>query len=243
MTNRFQTFFEAPYDEIKTVIARNIRSGDRILDLGCNNGNLEEWINEIICGCTVYAVDIDSAAVDVLKGKRYGRTEVVPYVQDANAFLKSTSLCGLDTILINTTLHEINNFGNQAGYLDGFFSRAKELLGKGGRIIVGDYFYPQNVSDEEVRQYMEYQQKAINHADARGKFVAPELLRQRAEANGFETAYSDEIRAVEEIDRRYYTFVFRLKNDWTNVEKNDEGQNIGQNFEKKSDGGMRKCLE
>ena len=83
------------------------------------------------------------------------------------------------------------------------------MLKDGGRVILGDYYYPDSVSDEEVAAYMAYQQATINHADPREKFVKPELIAQKAQEHGFSIELSDEMQAVKEIDRKYSIFVLK----------------------------------
>jgi SAM-dependent methyltransferase len=209
MTNKFQTFFEKPYEEIKAVLARAIKDKYKILDLGCNNGNLEQEIDGIARNCWVYCVDNDSKALEQLKSRKYHDLGVGAINQDANTFLVDTKLQGLDAILINATLHEINDVKNQSQYLDFLFGKASDMLGDNGQMIIGDYFYPADVTESEVEAYKEHQLNEIGHADAREKFVSPELIIQKALENGFSLEYSNSLRAVEQINRRYLSFIFK----------------------------------
>jgi len=209
MTNKFQTFFEKPYHEICHLIKRYVKDKYSVIDLGCNNGNLIDEIEAHKTGCVVYGVDTDAKAIKAIKNKKYQKIIVKVFKQDANKFLKTSNLTKVNVILINATLHEINNSEDQAEYLDWFFQTISKILKKNGLIIVGDYYYSNQVSNKEAESYIKYQRKMIHHADARNKFIFPILLRSKALKHGYSLVYSKEFRAVKEIDRRYYTFVFK----------------------------------
>lgn len=211
MTNEFQTFFDKPYHEIIRTINHYISDNTSIIDLGCNNGNLEDEIERNKSGCTIYGVDSNKEALETIKNKNYKKIMVQTFVQDANEFFLTTTLSGIDTILINATIHEINDPKNQREYLARFFQTAWKILHKGGKIIVWDYYYHDNVSEEEFQRYLEYQRKSINHADSREKFILPDIIKSEAIENWYTLVYENELRAVKEIDRRYYCFVFEKK--------------------------------
>lgn len=209
--NKFEVFLKEPYDEITKLIEEQVENGNIVIDLGCNNGNLVDKIEKSKLGCRVYGVDLDREALDIMRAKEYSRNEVAIIEQDANDFLAGSEALNADVILINTAIHEINDPGNQAQYLDGFFQSSRRILKDGGKVIIGDLYYDPSVSDAEVEAFMDYQKQAIGHADSRNKFIMPDLLQAKAEGHGFSIVYSKEIRAVKEVDRRYYTFVFVKK--------------------------------
>jgi SAM-dependent methyltransferase len=209
--NKFEVFLREPYEEIARLIEEQVENGNIVIDLGCNNGNLVDKIEKSKSGCKVYGVDLDREALDLMRAKEYSRNEVAIIEQDANDFLVGSAALNADVILINTAIHEINDPDNQAQYLDGFFRSSRRTLKDGGRVIIGDLYYDPSVSDAEVEAFMEYQKQAIGHADPRNKFIMPDLLQAKAEEHGFSVAYSNEIRAVKEVNRRYYTFVFVKK--------------------------------
>lgn len=210
MTNKYQMFFEKPYEEIKKVIIKYISNDSVIVDLGCNNGNLEDEINRTKTGCLVYGIDTDAKALAALRNKKYENLSVITFRKDANEFLKRTAFSNIDIILANATIHEMNNHKNQQQYLNEFFEKSKGILKNGGKIIIGDYYYHPAVHDEEVAKYIRYLKKKLGHGDARNKFILPDLLASKAVKHGFSVKYANEIRAVKEIDRRYYSFVFAI---------------------------------
>jgi len=205
--SKYEVFFDRPYALVKEAMAKYIESGNHLVDIGVNQGNLEDFL-ETKGKYTVDCVDVEEEAISKLKAKNYQNIEINPTVGDANEYIDNYE-SQANVILINATLHEINNPADQRAYLEHFLGKAKGMLGEDGRIIIGDYYYPDHVTDEEVAGFIEYQKKAINHADAREKFVRPELIKEMAVRFGFELEHFEEIRAVEEIDRRYYVIVLK----------------------------------
>jgi len=208
--SKFEVFFEEPYREIKAVLDQEIKPGAVILDIGVNQGNLEDHLEQKGELHQIDCVDIDEESLSKLIGKEYKNLTINVTKSDANEFLDQYN-SKVDVILINATLHEINTPQDQPAYLEWLFEKVKKILKPGGKIIIGDYYYSDEVSDEEVADFIAYQQKTINHADARNKFIKPELIEQLAEESGYEIEPRREILAVKEIDRRYYVLVIKYK--------------------------------
>jgi 2-polyprenyl-3-methyl-5-hydroxy-6-metoxy-1,4-benzoquinol methylase len=147
-----------------------------------------------------------------LSAKKYEHVKTQTVVSDIDQYTESRENgSGFDVIVLSAAIHEINDTSDQTGYLKKFFDKASHLLKDGGRVIIGDFYYPDEVSDEDFNKFREYQRMAINHADARNMFIKPELLNEAASGEGFDTESYNEIRAVKEIDRRYYVAVFRKR--------------------------------
>lgn len=210
--SKFEVFFDAPYAEIKAAMSRHIKSGFNILDIGANQGNLEDYLENSGGQYQIQCVDIDAQALDKLDQKQYQNIETSIVQSDANSFIENyEGIADQNAILLNATLHEINSPADQRQYLEQLFAKARAILKADGIIIIGDYYYPDDVTDVEVARFTEYQKKAINHADARNKFVKPELIEEVAADSGFNVEEAKEIRAVQEIDRRYYVIVLKRK--------------------------------
>lgn len=214
----FVVFFEKPYAEIKDVMAEHVRPGSRILDIGSSDGVLEDYLEATGEQYSVQCVDIDHAALDKLRQKQYKGIEISAVASDANQFLDGyEGAADQDVILINAALHEINDPAAQRQYLEHFLAKAATILSDSGQVIIGDYYYPDGpveeggVSDAEVAKFIEYQKKSINHADARNKFVKPQLIQEVAHDCGFEIETVRDIRAVEQINRRFYVVVLKKK--------------------------------
>ena len=208
MTNVFESQFPPAYIEITKAVNRYIANGDVIFDIGCNNGNLDDVINEKFSNCTIHAVDIDRASLEKIKTDQFKKNKIIVINKDANGLLSNPPVSKVDVVLINATLHEINNPEKREFYLTDFFRKVSNVLKDGGRLIIGDYFYPPALSDESVNAYVEKQMKEIGHADARDKFVPPSMLQEFGRKAGFNIVYTKDIQAVPEIDRRYVVTVF-----------------------------------
>jgi len=210
MMNKWEVFLTAPYAMLKKTILKWVKSGSRILDLGAYEGRLEDYLEEKGGRYTVECVDVDAEALRILKSKKYENVEASAIQADANQYLEDhQGSNNTDAIFLSAVLHEINDPSNKSDYLKHFFEKAKSILGPRGIIVISDLYYADSVSDEEVERFRAYQLKAVNHADARNKFVKPELIKKMAEENGFSVESFEEIRAVKEIDRRYFVIILK----------------------------------
>jgi len=208
--NKYEVFLEVPYALLKKTILRWVKPGSRVLDLGAYEGRLEDYLEEKGGRYIVECVDVDIAALKTLKSKKYENVAARTTHADANQYIEEHQGSNdADTIFLSAVLHEINNPFGQRVYLKKFFERTKSILRPGGIIIIADLYYPDSITDEEVDKFREYQKRIINHADARNKFIKPELIKETAEENGFSVESFEEIRAVKEIDRRFFVFVLR----------------------------------
>ncbi len=207
--NKYQTLFEVPYQELKKALDKYILDGQTVMDLGCNNGNLEVEIDNIKNGCTIYAVDFDAKALKELELRKFKTSKVEVINSDINIFLKNDVRKDIDAVVLSATLHEINTPSDQENYLLDLFKNLCGRLNPRGVIIIGDFYYPDNISDEDVKSYMVQQLREIGHADARNKFIKPELIKSVADRTGFSIEYSNEFRAIKEIDRKYVVTVLR----------------------------------
>lgn len=202
--------FGPAYELLGNSLKRVVKNSPQIIDIGCNDGKIEDLIDEIGAGNKVVAVDINDEALKPLKEKEYKSIKVETFCGDGNSFLENSSEKA-DLLIINSTLHELNTPEDQAGYLDNFFKRLDNILKPNGKIILGDHYYDVNLSDEEVAAYIVEQFKKIKHADARNKFILPELLKQKIQEHGYDILDFNEVRVTPEINKRYYLFVINKR--------------------------------
>lgn len=206
--NKFEAFCEAPYAELKSSIGEFIKPGSRVLDLGAYEGRIEDYLEAQGGNYVATCVDVDEVALDKLSAKNYKNVQTEAVISDINLFIEKTTIVDYDSIILSAALHEINDTANQKLYLKHFFDKANTFLKPGGRVIIGDFYYPDEVTDEQFEAFREYQKRVINHADARNKFIKPDLLHATAEAGQFALESYREIQAVKEINRRYYVAVY-----------------------------------
>ena len=126
--SKFETFFDAPYNEIKGVLKDAVLPGQRVLDLGANKGNLEDFLDTLDSPLDVECVDTDEEALEELRVKKFENLAVGIVLADANEFIEGYTGDAIDVVLINATLHEINTPDNQREYLRHFFERMAAIL-------------------------------------------------------------------------------------------------------------------
>ena len=200
--------FPRPYGEMKAAVKEFVKDGDRILDIGCGSGLFEKIIEKSKKGCDIDAVDINKKAIEELRGTPFPNSKVRFMEEDANKFLRSFRLKKYDIILANAVLHGIWT-GGKEDYLDGFFKRLGKMLAPGGLVLLGEYFYPETVGDKEAEKFTGRLKRLTGHGDARSKFIDPKIICQKALENKFHIAKFDQMRAVKEIDRKYFIFVLQ----------------------------------
>jgi len=205
----FDEFYKEQHEKFKAAIAREIQDGQKIIDIGANTGTAISYIDEAARNCHVIAVDSDQEALEKINDRKLNSTTVKTFHFDANDFLDSRPPVDADTVIIHATLHEINDPDNRDAYLDSLFKNLDFVLKEGGNVIIGDYYYGPDVTEDQVKEFMAFQLASIEHADERKKFIEPDLLIQKAAENGF--IVSGEVfdmRAATKCDRRYYLATF-----------------------------------
>lgn len=207
-STKFETFSPRIYEEMHAVLLANVVPGSKILDLGPFEGNLEMFLNTLGHSFDIDAVDVDENALRVLAEKELENIAVNIIHQDGNEFLRNYDK-QVDLVLSSASIHELNDPSDQKGYLDWFFTRMSDIVVPGGKVIIGDLYFPDHISDEVVEEFRVWQWEAIKHASSRDQFVYPELIEAAALSHGFELVSKKEIRAMKDIDRRYYVIVFQ----------------------------------
>ena len=199
--------FNRPYEEIRKTIKNTIKKSSVIIDIGCNDGKVEDYIDELNFPNTVYCLDINDQALEELEKRPFKFIKVETIHQDANDFLENEKDKKFDVLIINNAIHETNTPDNQAAYLDVFFSRVDDIMSPQGKIILADHYYAESLSDEVVGAYIAEQYKKIKHAGSRQEFIYPKLVEEKIKEHGYKIEYSNDIRVQDDIEKRYYIFV------------------------------------
>ena len=205
---KYETFSPRIYEEMYAVLRANVEPGSKILDLGPYEGNNEVFLDGLGLTVNIDCVDIDEEALKVLSAKQFKNISVSVTHADGNEFLAAYTK-QIDVLLSSASIHELNESKNQWAYMNWFFRQAYRILVPGGKVVIGDLYFPDYITDEVVEEFRLWQWEAIKHASSREQFVYPEMIEETALANGFELASKKEIRAMKEIDRRYYVFVLQ----------------------------------
>lgn len=199
---RFDSFYAAPYALLEKAIKKHIKNKWIILDMGCGDGVIEELISKHHQGCVIHCVDF--SAEELAKLKEYPETEIVKHHSDIHEFLKTNQI-KFNAIVVNTVLHEINTPSDQSNYMRTFYDLCHQNMLEGGKLIIGDHYFPPEVPDDLVKEFRKFQLASIGHADLREKFVNPEII--LTQVRGFRFMHQKEIVSGKGIDRRYYVFV------------------------------------
>ena len=208
LKTKYECFSPRIYEEMYAVLDANVAPESKILDLGPYEGNLETHLDSLGYAFDIDAVDVDEAALKVLAAKQFENISVSITHADGNEFL-AAYVKQVDIVLSSASIHEMNDSTRQWSYMNWFFAEANRILVIGGKVVIGDLYFPDSISDEVVEDFRKWQWEAIKHASSREQFVYPELIEETALANGFELVSKKEIRAMKEIDRRYYVFVLQ----------------------------------
>lgn len=83
-----------------------------------------------------------------------------------------------DFIMLHGVLHEIYKYagGEAEDFFPDLFVRLADLLRPKGKILIADTYYPLYLSDEQVKEMIQWQREVINHADPPEAFVHPEII-------------------------------------------------------------------
>jgi len=107
----------------------SVSDGDRVLDVGCGNGNLINGINSK-AKIQAYGVDISPKMIEECRS-RYANVNFEISTGEELNFEDSS----FDFLTICCVLHHLNNPQN-------FFSEANRVLRAGGFLVVGEPWFP-----------------------------------------------------------------------------------------------------
>lgn len=201
-----------------SVVKRNAQDGMSSLDLGCGRGWIDGMMLLWVGDSHLICVDQDEAELRKLRHTKdtYDRepsfmqkagNKIDIVQEDLNLFLENNDLHDLDLVIINTALHEINDPEKREEYLIKLFKKLKSMTKPTGKIIIGDFYFGENATLEQISAYQEFQRKTAGHADAAVSYVSPgtiELILQDPSNTGLKREFMTTIPATTEIDRRYY---------------------------------------
>jgi SAM-dependent methyltransferase len=218
---KFNDLFLKCYNLFKKKLLNTIKNKKKILEIGCGNGTVINYIDNL--GCDIVAIDTNKEILNKLKKKNFN-SKLKLINKDANKYIfeknklknknknKNKKYQLFDYIIILSTLHEINNINDKINYLYNWLDSLSNLLKKKGKLIIGDFYYSKNVTLDEFYNYQNFQLKLIKHADPIYKFISFDLLLKVIKNNkNFIIKDFIDVRAVEEIDKRFYYFILEKK--------------------------------
>ncbi len=213
----FNSRYRAAYALFETELRRTVREAAdqgapiRILDLGCGDGWTAGIVGEEASG-RYAGIDTSENALRTLRSRfdARSRLQVAAFHAGAERLLDPAfdaevrAFLGghADVLVCNTALHQIRK-----SYRDvtGVCVAASGLVRKGGRVIVGDYWYPAEASSAEVEASREWiRAQSGQTPTAREGFLAPDEVAAALQRGGIHPASPATAVANEAIVLRYY---------------------------------------
>ena len=148
--------------KVKMLELSEVSDGDRVLDVGCGNGSLINGISRK-GKIQAYGVDISPNMIEECR-KRYGDIEFVVSTGEGLPFDADS----FDMLTICCVLHHLNNPQR-------FFHEAQRILKPGGKLIVGEPWFP-----VVARQFVDWvvsplikagDNKVFSHKRLKGLFI------------------------------------------------------------------------
>lgn len=216
----FNSYYSKAYALFSLTLSNILKKSKkplRILDIGCGDG----WTAELIAGAgiggTYLGVDISEESIRKLrkripyerKLKIYGLVESAAWIASPEASCEIRKMIGgiPDIIICNTACHQIRK-----SYSDLYkvFAATGFSMNKDGILLVGDYYYPEDMSNDEVEEDRNWIKKNTGQTPtSRSGFITRSEMELILKNAGFVSENVKEVRANRDISIIYY--LFRLK--------------------------------
>ena len=190
----------------------------RILDIGCGDGWTAEFIAGADIGGTYLGIDTSEESIKKLNIRiPYERKlKVSGMVESAEWLALPETSCEIrkmlggtpDIIICNTACHQIRK-----SYTDIYkiFAASGFSMGKDGILLVGDYYYPEDLVDEEVEEDRNWIKNTTGQTPTpRSGFITRSEMELILKNAGFATEYVKEVRANRDISLIYYLFQLKI---------------------------------
>ncbi len=190
----------------------------RILDIGCGDGWTAEFIAGADVGGTYLGIDTSEESIKKLKIRiPYERKlKVSGMVESAEWIALPETSCEIrkmlggtpDIIICNTACHQIRK-----SYSDIYkiFAASGFSMGKDGILLVGDYYYPEDLVEEEVEEDRNWIKNTTGQTPTpRSGFITRSEMELILKNAGFATEYVKEVRANRDISLIYYLFQLKI---------------------------------
>lgn len=212
MKNIYEDFMGDDYVVQRQMLLKYLRSGV-IADIGANNGSQIIEMAANVLDCTFLAVEPDTAMLSALQSATLNSGTLQIFNEGAESFLSRTDLPICTTIYSGATLHEIHKANRQLGpreVVRRVLLGCKNHMEKGSRLIISDRYYHISATQDEIKESMAAQLKAIGHADEPWTFIPSDFLRELAEELGFTFLAGQEHISPAIALRYYYCQAYQL---------------------------------
>lgn len=190
----------------------------RILDIGCGDGWTAEFIAGADIGGTYLGIDTSGESIKKLNKRiPYERKLKVSGMVESAAWLVSPEAsCDIrkmlggppDIVICNTACHQIRK-----SYSDLYrvFAATGFSMNKDGILLVGDYYYPEDMSDDEVDEDRNWIKNTTGQTPTpRSGFITRSEMELILKNAGFSFEYIKEVRATRDISIIYYLFQLKI---------------------------------
>jgi hypothetical protein len=114
-----------------------------------------------------------------------------------------------DIVICNTSCHQITK---SCPDIRRIFASAGLSMNRNGTLLVGDYYYPEDMSEEEVEEDRNWIKNSTGQTPtARSGFITRSEMELVLKSAGFESKGAREVRANRDISIIYYLFQLRIR--------------------------------
>ena len=236
MDKPLSEYNSSAYQLLKAYLAKYEGDGRplKILDIGSGDIRPTHYLRNFLdrSNCEVTCIDINKIDIDQeLAAQKNEQLHLLPS-QNINAphinGKLSMPICvtgtrtqtgspekQYDLIILHATLHELHSDYDLSGYLSWLFNQLSWLLADGGNVLLGDYYFSDNISRNDQLKYVEAQKKLTGHADPPEYFVPPEILERYAQLF-LKRVRKGEAEIFQTIDgvarcKNYYIYAFEKR--------------------------------
>ena len=217
----FNSSYSKAYALFSLVLSNILKETNRplrILDIGCGDGWTAEFIAGANIGGTYLGIDTSEESIKKLNKRiPYERKlKVSGIVESAEWLALPESFCEIrkmiggspDIIICNTACHQIRKFCPDVYRI---FAAAGFSMNKDGILFVGDYYYPEDLGEEEVEEDRNWIKNTTGQTPTpRSGFITRSEMEIILKNAGFKSEYVKEVRANRDISIIYYLFQLKI---------------------------------
>lgn len=222
----FEKIFNSSYSKayalfslVLSNILKKTKRPLRILDIGCGDGWTAEFIAGADIGGTYLGIDTSGESIKKLnrrlpyemKLKVSGMVESAEWLISPEASCEIRNMIGgaPDIIICNTSCHQIRK---SCPDLHRIFAATGFSMNKDGILLVGDYYYPEDLADQEVEEDRNWIKNTTGQTPTpRSGFITRSEMELILKNAGFESQDVREVRANQDISIIYYLFQLKIR--------------------------------